>query len=540
MPVTARLLCAGQSHPGRVRKNNEDRILVDAERGIFLVVDGLGGHNAGERAAEIAVELVTARLARPTGTVEERIREAITLANNEILRLSREQPNLLGMACVLTLVVLDGSDAVVGHVGDSRLYEFLPGNIRKVTRDQSPVGELEDQRMLSELEAMRHPRRNEVYRDVGSETRSPDDREWVDVLRIPFHSDGALLLCSDGLSDQVQSSDIRTIVERFAGAPEQAVIELVSAANQAGGKDNVSVILIEGSQYKKAVQASGVKPTPAQTRADAAAKARREHDVSGRLLAMLVGFVIALIVVGFVKPGWEITDSGPRLRFGAIRIPKVFTVGSGYEYKTIASAMDRATAGDTVIVKPGIYNEAIRAKEGVRVVSQPIHGAILEGADSLIQSDGVSSGVIDGFRIVGKKTGTAIGVTLRDTAISLSNLHITGTQVAGITIGGATTSSIRACRITEHSGAAVAIGDNSRPEIAYNVLGAGRGVNNPAIEITGSARPNVFDNIIHEGLAEPIWASPLFAANGLIQTNVFVPSAKAPAKRGKVRVLPRD
>ena len=97
--VKSMLKCAGGSDPGRVRNNNEDAYWMDAERGIFLVVDGIGGHAAGEKAAAIAVERVRARLERPTGTPEQRIREAVTLANNEILRAASNNPEWKGMAC---------------------------------------------------------------------------------------------------------------------------------------------------------------------------------------------------------------------------------------------------------------------------------------------------------------------------------------------------------------------------------------------------------------------------------------------------------
>src|SRR5690348_1787592 len=103
--VKSMIRCAGASDPGRVRKNNEDAYWIDADRGIFLVVDGIGGQAAGEKAAAIAVERVRARLERPTGTVEQRIREAITLANNEILRAAASNEEWQGMACVLTLAV---------------------------------------------------------------------------------------------------------------------------------------------------------------------------------------------------------------------------------------------------------------------------------------------------------------------------------------------------------------------------------------------------------------------------------------------------
>ena len=118
--VKTRLRCAGGSDAGRVRRNNEDAWHADPDRGIFLVVDGIGGQSAGEKAAEIAVERVKARLERQTGTTEQRIREAITMANNEIVRAARGNPEWHGMACVLTVAVLDGDEVVIGHVGDTR------------------------------------------------------------------------------------------------------------------------------------------------------------------------------------------------------------------------------------------------------------------------------------------------------------------------------------------------------------------------------------------------------------------------------------
>src|ERR1035438_6554856 len=112
------------------------------------------------------------------------------------------------MACVLTIAVAENGRAIIGHVGDSRLYKVRQGEIRKITHDHSPVGEREDSRQISEADAMRHPRRNEVYRDVGSQEHSPDDPNFIELLNIPFEPDSALLLCSDGLSDQVTSAEI--------------------------------------------------------------------------------------------------------------------------------------------------------------------------------------------------------------------------------------------------------------------------------------------------------------------------------------------
>src|SRR5688572_5522540 len=132
MPVTSKYQAAGASDPGLVRENNEDRFHYDAERGIFLVVDGMGGQAAGEMAAEIAVSMLRARLERQAGAPAERIREAIAIANNEVHRLSRSNPAWDGMACVLTVAVVEDGHITIGHVGDSRLYMLRPGGIRKI------------------------------------------------------------------------------------------------------------------------------------------------------------------------------------------------------------------------------------------------------------------------------------------------------------------------------------------------------------------------------------------------------------------------
>ncbi|HUF24535.1 MAG TPA: protein phosphatase 2C domain-containing protein, partial [Vicinamibacterales bacterium] len=247
--VSTGIRAAGRSDPGRQRENNEDRFHEDTARGLFMVVDGVGGHAAGEKAAEIAVTMLRARLERETGAVEDRVREAITVANNEVRRVASLNEQWRGMGCVLTVAVLDGADAVVGHVGDTRFYKIRGGRIQKITRDHSPVGEREDAGELSEVEAMRHPRRNEVFRDVGSTERQAFDEGFIDITRVPFESDAALLLCSDGLTDGVTSAAILDIVHQHAGRPDDVAAGLIAAANAAGGKDNVTVVYAEGPRF---------------------------------------------------------------------------------------------------------------------------------------------------------------------------------------------------------------------------------------------------------------------------------------------------
>src|SRR4051794_3933782 len=231
MAVRERLRSAVASDTGRRRTNNEDRYYVDAERGIFAVIDGVGGHAAGEHAAEAAVEVLRERLERPTGTPEERLREAIALANNEIYRQARSRPEWNGMACVLTIALIEDDIVTVGHVGDSRLYLLRPGEIRKMTHDHSPVGEREDRGEITEAEAMKHARRNEIYRDVGSAPRSPDDPAFIEITSFPMPSDSAILLCSDGLTDLITGPEIRACLERYAPDYDAAIRALINVAN---------------------------------------------------------------------------------------------------------------------------------------------------------------------------------------------------------------------------------------------------------------------------------------------------------------------
>jgi serine/threonine protein phosphatase PrpC len=242
--------CGAATDTGLVRECNEDRYWMDSARGTFLVVDGVGGQAAGECAAEIAVAAVREAMAAgfPAPPVV-RVREAIASANNSIYAAAQKDPELQGMACVLTLAQVDGEQVTVGHVGDSRLYLIAMRTIRKVTSDHSPVGEVEDAGELSEEEAMTHPRRHEVFREVGSCERSADEAEFIEVRQCELPKDAAMLLCSDGLSDHLTSRRIREIAERYAGDATQTARNLVEAANQAGGRDNITAVFVAGPAF---------------------------------------------------------------------------------------------------------------------------------------------------------------------------------------------------------------------------------------------------------------------------------------------------
>ena len=423
-PRAARLRAAGATDPGLQRDNNEDRFHVDEARGLFMVIDGVGGQAAGGEAAALALSMLRARLERETGPVDERVREAIAVANNEIHRAAASTPEWKGMACVLTVAVIKDGVATVGHVGDTRLYKIRQGRIEKVTRDHSPVGEREDAGELSEADAMRHPRRNEVYRDVGSEPHQPGDADFVDIVTVPVEPDAALLLCSDGLSDLVPSGTISAVATRFAGDPSRVVRGLVEAANDAGGKDNVTAVFIEGERFG----AAAVAPGPVARPSRAGSLAVRAAVVV--LLLAVVGY--ALVRAGVVRwPADAVTL--PSLSAGVI----VVEPGG-----SITAAVEQARAGGQVIVEPGVYRERVILKDGVRIVSRVPREATLrmpvgtpEGEPAVVARD-VTAAELSGFRIVGDAaTPLGTGVLVERAEVSLVDLEVLGAMTAAVELG---------------------------------------------------------------------------------------------------------
>ena len=136
------------------------------------------------------------------------------------------------MTCVVTLAIVTEGRLTIGHVGDSRLYKIRPDGLQKLTHDHSPVGEREDAQELTELAAMRHPRRHEVFRDVGGALRDKDEADYVEITEQPFERDAAILLCTDGLTDMVPSTTVDRLVRQHAGDPDAVVGALVDGGQR--------------------------------------------------------------------------------------------------------------------------------------------------------------------------------------------------------------------------------------------------------------------------------------------------------------------
>jgi serine/threonine protein phosphatase PrpC len=489
-----RLRAAGRSDVGRQRTVNEDRLHIDLSRGIFIVVDGVGGQAAGGRAADIAIAMLRERLERQTGTPADRVREAITIANNEIFHEALQRPEWHGMACVLTVALVEHDRLVLGHVGDTRLYMLRGGEARKLTPDHSPVGEREDAHELSEREAMRHPRRNEVFRDVGSTIHHLAERDFIHVAEFDLPPDAALLVCSDGLTDLVPLDVIRQVVHARTGNPDEVVSALVEAANHAGGKDNITVVYVEGEHF------SGAAMTARAVSTTQAGSSGRSGAWVGRLAA------IALMVLAL--GGWWMWHTGWRL-VGPVSGPLAPPAAGAIVVRpdeSIAAAIAQAQPGFTVVVEPGEYRERLTLKDNVRVISRISRGATLRLPDGAMPADaavvvaGISGAELSGFRIVGDDVAPlGVGVIVRDAGVRLIDLEVIGATTAAIALGAGDDVALVGSEIHDNPGAALVLAAGSSPRLTHNSFARNAAADRAAAPfvIEPGARPVFTRNVFH-------------------------------------------
>lgn len=227
------------THQGLVRQQNEDTIrVVNGACGLYILADGMGGHLAGEVASCMTADELQKQLADCGEPSTERLRESIAQANIAVYEKQLSAPEMQGMGTTLT-VLWEGEDYVyIGHVGDSRAYLYRDGMLRQMTEDHSLVGELLRAGAITAEKARTHPQRNVITRAVGT-----DESLQPDVFRILKNPGDKWLLCSDGLTDMVEDQIILRTMEKYS--PSDAVQKLLKLALKNGGKDNVSVMLLE-------------------------------------------------------------------------------------------------------------------------------------------------------------------------------------------------------------------------------------------------------------------------------------------------------
>jgi serine/threonine protein phosphatase PrpC len=228
----------GRSDVGRVRVGNEDALLITGN--VFAVADGMGGHRAGEVASAAALEPLALLAGRtfPDGTAAiEALTAAAVAANAAVARRSNEDPDLEGMGTTLTALLLEGTTAHLVHVGDSRAYLLRDGVLVQLTDDHTLVQALIDQGRITREQAGTHPHRSVITRAIGVANEVE-----IDARSLPLQPDDVLLLCSDGLTGVVEDERITDLLTD--GSLEATVDALIGAANEAGGPDNVTVLLV--------------------------------------------------------------------------------------------------------------------------------------------------------------------------------------------------------------------------------------------------------------------------------------------------------
>ena len=239
---------ATATHSGMVRSHNEDSIAADAAVGLAVLADGMGGYNAGEVASGIAVAMISAEIKKnltaitgelDVATAEKLVGEHAVRANNAIFQASQSQPQYAGMGTTLVVALWHDDHMIVGHIGDSRLYRMRGSKLEQVTRDHSLLQEQIDSGLITKEQARHSQNKNLVTRAVGI-----DPEVEAEVHSYPVQAGDIYLLCSDGLNDMVTDEDMELTLSSLQANLPLAAEQLVQQANDNGGRDNVSVILV--------------------------------------------------------------------------------------------------------------------------------------------------------------------------------------------------------------------------------------------------------------------------------------------------------
>jgi protein phosphatase len=244
----------GKTDVGRRRKINEDSFLVSPEGHLYAVCDGMGGHNAGEVASQMAIETLASFVEKSAIEQEitwpwgidanlsfdaNRLKTAIKLANARVFQAADNREELTGMGTTVVAVLVAGDLVTIGSAGDSRCYLVRAAELRQLTRDDSWVSAALGEGILNSDDVEHHPLRNVITKAVGAR-----DSIDLDVIEHRLQPDDVIMLCSDGLHGLVNDQQIASLLIPVPESLEQATARLVDAANEAGGRDNVTVVLL--------------------------------------------------------------------------------------------------------------------------------------------------------------------------------------------------------------------------------------------------------------------------------------------------------
>ena len=252
MGLKNKLRVVGLTDTGKVREHNEDTIAGDADSGLLVLADGMGGYKAGEVASGLAVKTIVGLVREQmqlenmsradTGSGLSRagiiLRDAVQRANKIIYQTARSQPQCEGMGTTVVAALFFDNRVTIAHVGDSRLYRVSGERFERVTMDHSLLQELVDRGLYSAEEAQRAANKNYVTRALGVEPSVE-----VELREMPVQKGEVYMLCSDGLSDMVEDEDIHLTISTFGANLDNVARQLIQLANDNGGRDNISVVM---------------------------------------------------------------------------------------------------------------------------------------------------------------------------------------------------------------------------------------------------------------------------------------------------------
>lgn len=234
---------AAKTHVGLVRENNEDFYVYDADQGLFVVADGIGGHNAGEVASTLACNIVQDYIVRYYEDYNDKlpllISKAFEKANKAVYMKSFEDSQFEGMGTTMTLGIIQGGVMYVGHVGDSRMYIIRERIMEQITKDHTLVNELLKNGTITKEESLKHPQRNIITKAIGS-----SEKLVVDIFETEVEKNDVLMLCSDGLTDYVTDEEI-SVIYNDSESIDELCDRLVTAAIESGGNDNITVMAVQ-------------------------------------------------------------------------------------------------------------------------------------------------------------------------------------------------------------------------------------------------------------------------------------------------------
>lgn len=310
----------GETNTGIVRTNNEDayicQLIWNDNHILCAAIDGLGGYEGGEIAAELARSTIIKHLEDfASKKIGDLLKAALIDANNEIIRHHKSRPRVSQMGCVASVGIIDLEQGIISiaHVGDSRIYQFANGELKKLTHDHSLVGYREETGELSEEDAINHPKRNVIDKFLGEQHLNYASDGYLEVSVWPITGDTQYLFCSDGLTDLVNSNKITEILSSNY-LIEDKVKRLVTEANNAGGKDNITVVIADITSNKMTddvIVSEALKPTEG-----ALHKKKASKSFIKSLFFIFIGLIIGIslsFAYNTYKSSISTTDMGSAL-----------------------------------------------------------------------------------------------------------------------------------------------------------------------------------------------------------------------------------